>query len=233
MHNRRRITYVRWLLTALVATSLIYVFTAFPVGDWLKHELDKIARMGPLGYLWFTLLYILATVAGFPGSILTLGAGAAYGVLIGSVLVSVAATLGAAAAFLVGRYLARSVVERRVAPNPRFRAVDKAVGHKGFKIVFLTRLSPVFPFVLLNYMFGITRVKFSDYVLASFLGMIPGTILYVYLGSIAGSLATGTLPESPVRKVFTFAGLFVTLIVTLYVTKVARTALRGVEGPAS
>src|SRR5439155_1410723 len=100
---------------------------------------------------------------------------------------SSAATLGASAAFLVGRYLARAAVERRIAANPRFAAIDRAVGAEGRKIVFLLRLSPVFPFNLLNYALGLTRVRFADFFLAS-VGMLPGTVLYVYSGKLIGDV---------------------------------------------
>lgn len=230
MHNQQRTSWVRWSLTIAVIVCLLYVFTAFPVGAWLKSQLLQIKLLGPIGYVWFILLYIIATIAGFPASILTLGAGAVFGILTGSLLVIIGATLGATAAFLIGRYLARNVVAQRVERNPRFQAVDEAVGHAGFKIVLLTRLSPVFPFALLNYLYSITKVKLADYFLASLIGMIPGTVLYVYLGSIAASFATGTLPESPARKIFTIVGLLLTIAVTVYVTRLARKAMREVEG---
>lgn len=213
-----------------MVVGLLYVFTAFPVGAWLKSQLIQIKQLGPIGYFWFILLYIIATVAGFPASILTLGAGAVFGILTGSLLVIIGATIGATAAFLIGRYLARNVVAQHVERNPRFQAVDEAVGHAGFKIVLLTRLSPVFPFTLLNYLYSITKVKLADYFLASLIGMIPGTVLYVYLGSIAASVATGTLPDSPARKIFTIVGLLLTIAVAVYVTRLARKAMREVEG---
>ncbi len=230
MHNRQRKTYVRWLLTVLVIAGLIYVFTAFPVSNWLRIQLEEIKQLGPLGYFWFILLYIVATVSGFPASILTIGAGAVFGIFTGTLLVLTGAILGAMAAFLVGRYLARNFVAKHIEANPRFRVVDEAVGRAGFKIVLLTRLSPIFPFVFLNYLYSITKVKLSDYFLATALGMIPGTILYVYLGSLAASVATGTLPTSPARKIFTAIGLLLTIAVTVYVTRIARNALRDVEG---
>lgn len=200
----------------------------FDVQALLGGALAWIGGLGLLGALLFVVLYVGASVFFIPGSLLTLGAGAVYGVIKGTVLVSVASTLGATAAFLVGRYLARDWVARKIAGNARFRAVDEAVAREGWKIVGLTRLSPVFPFVLLNYAYGVTRVSVRDYVLASWIGMLPGTVLYVYLGSLAGDLARLGAGEST-RSVGEWAlyavGLAATLAVTVYVTRVARSAL--------
>ncbi len=157
----------------------------------LRQALDLIAGLGPWGPVMFVLLYIVATVFFLPGSILTLGAGFVFGVIKGAILVSIAATLGATAAFLVGRYLARDWVAKKIEGNVRFKAIDEAVAREGWKIVGLTRLSPVFPFNLLNYAFGLTRVSLRDYFFASWIGMMPGTLMYVYLGSLAGDLAVG------------------------------------------
>lgn len=222
--------WVKWVILLAIAAGLVYVFIRFPLSEWLSQQLIWIEQMGSAGYIWFVGLYVVATVVGFPASVLTLGAGAVYGVVTGSLLVVLGATLGATAAFLVGRYLARGLVERRVATQPRFAAVDRAVGRAGFKMVLLTRLSPVFPFVVLNYAFGITQVKLQDYFWASLIGMLPGTVLYVYLGSIAAAVATGDAVTSPVRTAATAAGLVMTIVVTIYVTRVARQALRDVEG---
>ncbi len=188
---------------------------------------------GAAGMLAFALAYVLATVLFLPGSILTLGAGFVYGVGIGSALVWVAANVGAALAFLLGRTLAREWIAARVARNPRFAAIDRAVAQQGLRIVLLTRLSPVFPFNVLNYAFGLTRVRFRDYVLGSLVGMIPGTIMYVYLGSLVTSvteLAAGRPSGGAAQQVFYFAGLAVTVAVTVYVTRVARGALGEVTG---
>src|SRR5713101_6080088 len=170
----------RWVLYTTVAVAIVLVVKYFHVQDWLKEALDWIGKLGPWGPVIFVGLYVVATVLFVPGSVLTLGAGAVFGVVLGSVCVSISATLGATAAFLVGRYLARDAIARKIEKNEKFAIIDRAVADEGWKIVLLTRLSPVFPFTLLNYAFGLTRVKLSQYVLASWLGMIPGTVMYVY-----------------------------------------------------
>ncbi len=196
--------------------------------EWLRNALEWINSQGAVGGIAFIVLYIVATVAFLPGSILTLGAGVVFGVVLGSVYVFIGATIGAIAAFLVGRYLARGWVASKIAGNEKFAAVDNAVGREGLKIVLLTRLSPVFPFNLLNYAYGVTGVSLKDYILGT-IGILPGTIMYVYLGSLAGNIATIGTGEQPSNPTVVWAiriiGFIATVAVTLYVTKVARKAL--------
>jgi uncharacterized membrane protein YdjX (TVP38/TMEM64 family) len=195
----------------------------------LRDALQWIEGLGAVGAIAFIFIYIVATVAFLPGSILTLGAGVVFGVVLGSLYVFVGATLGATAAFLVGRYLARGWVAKKIEGNRNFGAIDRAVGKEGLKIVILTRLSPLFPFNLLNYAFGITGVSLKDYFIGS-IGMIPGTIMYVYIGSLAGSIAaigTESQPTNPtIQWTIRIIGFIATVAVTVYVTRVARKALQ-------
>lgn len=208
--------------------SLIAAANYFNIQGLLKSALDWIANLGPWGPLTFIFIYILATILFIPGSLLTLGAGAIFGVLWGSIYVSVGATIGATGAFLVGRYLARRWVEKQIEGNAEFKAIDQAVAKEGWKIVGLTRLSPVFPFNLLNYAFSITQVSFKDYFFPTWIGITPGTVLYVYIGSLATSLASlGTKGRSrtPVEWAFYAIGLIATITVTVYITRIGRKAL--------
>lgn len=211
-----------------IAQSAAPQAAGFNPQELLRNALEWMNGLGAVGAIAFIALYLLATVAFFPGSILTLGAGVVFGVGLGALYVLIGATLGATAAFLVGRYLARGWVSQKIAGNSKFRAIDEAVGREGFKIVLLTRLSPVFPFNLLNYAYGVTGVSLKDYVLAS-IGMIPGTIMYVYIGSLAGSLATlgtGAQTANPVAQwAIRIMGFIATVAVTVYVTRIARKAL--------
>lgn len=232
--------FVVWAIAGLLLTTPALAQTAsntleFNPQVWLRDLLQWIDGLGLLGGLAFIGIYVIATVAFLPGSILTLGAGVLFGVGLGSLYVFVGATLGAIAAFLVGRYLARGWVSRKLEGNQKFRAIDTAVSQAGFKVVLLTRLSPVFPFNLLNYAFGITGVALKDYALAS-IGMLPGTILYVYIGSLAGSLARLGTAEQPTNSTLQWAirilGFVATVAVTVYVTRVAKKALSDrVESP--
>jgi uncharacterized membrane protein YdjX (TVP38/TMEM64 family) len=217
----------RLAAAAAAALLLLAALRALDLQSLLAPALARVAALGPWGPALFIVLYVAACVLLVPGSALTLGAGAVFGVVRGSILVSVAATAGAVAAFLVGRYAARDWVAGRMAKDPRFKAIDDAVAREGWKIVLLTRLSPVFPFTLLNYAFGLTRVRLRDYCLASWAGMLPGTVMYVYLGSLAGELAAvgGRRARTPGEWGLYALGLAATRAVTVYATRVARRAL--------
>ncbi|MGE5194252.1 MAG: TVP38/TMEM64 family protein [Deltaproteobacteria bacterium] len=223
------------LLAALAASTAILTVPAWRMtfNTRLTGFLEAVRGLGSWGPVAVGLAFIPACLFFLPGSPLTLFGGFAFGgtfrgLAAVTVCVSVGSTLGASAAFLVGRSVARAWIERKVAAHPRFRAIDAAVAEQGFKIVLLARLSPVFPFNLLNYAFGLTRVSFRDYALASWLGMLPGTILYVYIGSTVGALAdvvAGKVEKSPAQQVLFYAGLAATLAVTLYITRIAKRAL--------
>jgi len=218
-----------WLLYASPALAQSAEGTVgFNPQELLRSALQWVESLGVGGGIAFIAIYTVATVAFLPGSILTLGAGVVFGVALGAVYVFVGASLGAIAAFLVGRYLARGWIHQKIEGNQTFVAIDEAVAREGFKIVLLTRLSPVFPFNLLNYAFGITGVSLKDYALGS-VGMIPGTVMYVYIGSLAGDIARigiETQPANPtIQWVIRIVGLIATVIVTVYITRIARKAL--------
>jgi uncharacterized membrane protein YdjX (TVP38/TMEM64 family) len=230
-------TALRGLVFLLLIAAAVAGLVFLPVKDYLGRFLAWVEGFGVWGPVVFAAAYAVGCLF-LPGALLTLAAGFAFGVVVGTVVVSGASVTGASLAFWLGRTLARGWVEARVAGNPRFRALDQAVAEQGFKIVLLTRLSPVFPFTLLNYAFGLTRVRFRDYLLASWVGMLPGTVMYVYLGSVVkdlADLASGNVAGGPARMVLFYAGLAATVAVTVYITHLARKALRravpGVETP--
>ena len=193
--------------------------------------LKWIESLGYIGGIAFIATYILSTVVFIPATILTLGAGVVFGVVWGSLYVFVGATLGAIAAFLIGRYLARDWIGKKIEGNQKFVAIDQAVAHSGFKIVLLTRLSPLFPFNLLNYAFGITGVSFKEYALAS-IGMLPATVMYVYIGSIAGDVARiGSEDQSTdaIKWGIRIIGFIATVAVTVYATRLAQKAIAEIS----
>jgi len=216
------------LLIILVVFLLLAGIKYFHVQELLKKLLSWVADLGTWGPLIYIVIYILACVFFIPGSILTLGAGVLFGVIKGSIIVSIASTLGATCAFLVGRHIARDWVSKKIQSNPKFQAIDEAVAREGWKIVGLTRLSPVFPFNLLNYAYGLTRVSLRDYFFASWVGMLPGGIMYVYIGSLAGEIAKiggEGRSRTPAEWALYMVGLIATAAVTVYITRIARTAL--------
>jgi uncharacterized membrane protein YdjX (TVP38/TMEM64 family) len=219
------------LKLALAVVGLIALVLAarhLGAGRAVARTLRWVASLGAAAPLAFIAIYILACVLFVPGSILTLGGGFLFGVVWGSVYVSIGATAGATCAFLIGRYFARDWIARKIAANARFTAIDAAVGREGWKIVALTRLSPVFPFNLLNYAFGLTRVRLFDYILASWLAMTPGIVMYNYLGSLAGDLArlgAGPRTRTPAQWVLDLVGLAATIAIAVYAARFARGAL--------
>jgi len=233
----KRLLSPKVLLALLVVAGLIFASSKIPIARYIEKPAEWIRDAGALGVVVYGLAYVLLTVLLIPGSVVTLLAGYAYGVVKGTMIVSPASVAAATAAFVLGRTVARRWVAARVEKNPRFAAIDRAVGRSGFKIVALLRLSPVFPFTLLNYALGLTRVRLRDYVLASFLGMLPGTVMYVYLGSLvtsAAALAGGSREKTPAEFALYGLGLLATIGVTVYVTRLARRALRdAVDLPAA
>lgn len=220
--------WARYLLLVVFGAIAVFALELPDVQALLQSALVWVDSLGLWAPIAFILIYNLATIFFLPGSLLTLGGGVLFGLVRGTIYVFFAATLGATFAFLIGRYLTRGWVERQLAANPKFRAISQAVSQEGFKIVLLTRLSPIFPFNLLNYAFGVTQVSLRDYILGS-VGMIPGTLLYVYLGSLVGNLAdlghASASPATPYFWALRLMGLLATLAVTIVITRLARSAL--------
>lgn len=220
----RRVTLALLILLILAAASglgnpLAGGFVAF--AGWLR-------ELGPWGPAVFIGAYTMAVLAFVPASLMTLAAGALFGIVDGTLYVFAAACVGSWLAFLLGRYVARDAVERRILRDERYAAIDAAVAQQGRKIVFLLRLSPAFPFNLLNYALGLTRIRFSDYAIAS-VGMLPATLLYVYSGRLIGDVAAVSAGTRIQRSAGEYAllalGAVATLMVVVLVTRIARRAL--------
>jgi uncharacterized membrane protein YdjX (TVP38/TMEM64 family) len=222
----------RLVVLILIVIALFLAMRFLPVQQWLRSFSDWVGEMGAVGILVFIVVYAIATVLMAPGSILTIGAGFAFGLWKGFLAVSAGATVGAALAFLVARFIARAKIEAIAQRNEKFRNLDSAIGKQGAKLIFLLRLSPVIPFNLSNYFYGLTAVRFWPYVLASWIGMIPGTFLYVYIGTAGKAAVAATAGGEAVKhswQYWTFlgVGLAATIIVTIWVTKIAREALKS------
>ncbi len=216
----------RLVVGALVLVALLV--GARQLGGYLPQLVEYVEGLGALGPIVFMIAYVVGVVAFLPGALLTLTGGALFGIGQGTLYVFIAAVIGSSLAFIAARYVARSAIEEKLRENPRFSALDEAVGDQGRKIVFLLRLSPAFPFNFMNYALGLTRVSFRDYFVAS-AGMLPGTLLYVYYGKVAGdaaALAAGAAVERDASQYVVLGlGLVATIAVTTIVTRIARKAL--------
>ena len=211
------------LAFGVVVVGLLVASRFVNITGTLKSALDWIEGLGLLGMAVFVVLYVVACVLVLPGSVLTLGAGAIYGLPVGFALVSVGSTLGATATFVIGRYLARDWVAAKVSGNKTFTLIDDAVAKQGWKIVFLTRLTPLIPFNIQNYGYGLTKVSLFPYVLASWIGMMPGTVLFTYVGTLGGQAAGDE--QSAATWAMRAVALVATILVTVVITRIAKKAL--------
>ncbi len=219
------------LAALAVIAALVAAWWLLPLASWIETFRDWVAQQGIWGHIIFAVVYAVATVALAPGALLTVAAGVAFG-LQGFPTVVIGATAGAALAFLVGRYFARAWVERQIRKSRIFQAIDKAIEADGWKIVGLMRLSPLVPFNLQNYFFGVTKVGFWPYLITTFFGIMPGTLLYVWIGSLGAAAGIGSGDEAGLYKNIAYGvGLAATALVTIIVSRKARQKLKqfGVE----
>lgn len=216
----------KWIGLGIAVAALFVAWRLLPVKDWLEGFESWISGLGPAGGVIYGLAYVVAALLFVPGVVLTFGAGYVFGLTWGTVIVSLASTTAALLAFLIARYLARARVEKLASGNERFAAIDRAIGRDGWKIVGLLRLSPLIPFSISNYLYGLTSVRLAPYVLASWAGMLPATLLYVYLGSTGKSVA-GEARRSPWEWALLAAGLLATAAVTVILARVARKQLKN------
>lgn len=223
----------RWIALLLGAGLLVLAARRLPVERWLDAARGWVESTGPLAFAAYVAVYVAAALLLVPGTLATLAAGPLFGLWRGTAAVSLASTTAAALAFLIARYVAREAVAARARREPRFAAVDRAIGAKGWRIVALLRLSPLFPYTILNYLFGLTAIRFWPYVAATWLAMLPATFLYVYL-SYAGAQGLTAVAEADTgvsgKAVLTAIGLVATAAATIYVTRFAMRAVRAETG---
>lgn len=219
-------TFWKWTGAALLLVGLFVASRFLPFGEWITTFTEWVRGAGAFGIAVFVIGYIVGTIFFFPGSLMTLATGAVLGLGWGIVVASFSATTGAAFSFLIARYLARGAIEKRAQNNEKFSAIDAAIGEQGWKIVGLLRLSPIVPFNLSNYFFGLTKIKFWPYVLASWIGMLPGTVLFIYLGHIGKATLAGDGERTTQEYILIGIGLVATIVVTVYLTKIAKKSLQ-------
>jgi uncharacterized membrane protein YdjX (TVP38/TMEM64 family) len=228
--GRSRSGPIAFIAFVTVALAMVVLARWLPIGRAVETIERTVQASGPWGPLVFALVYIVSVVAMVPGSALTVAVGAMFGLVVGTATVSIASTIGAALVFLIARSLARDAVARRVKLDPRFGAIDRAVGANGWKIVALTRLSPAVPFNLQNYLYGLTAIGFWPYVVTSWIAMLPGTFLYLYIGMLGragldAASGSGSGARGPAEWAWIVIGLLATVAATLYVTRLARRAI--------
>jgi len=218
--------FLKIVLLIIAIAAIVVAFRLLPIAHWLTAFRTWVSGLGFAGYVLYALVYAVCVVLFIPASILTLGAGATFGVIKGTIVVVIGATLGATGAFIVARTIARKRVEAMAAKDRRFRALDRAIANEGAKIVLLVRLGVVFPFTYTNYIFGLTGVRLLPYALATFIGIIPGSIAFVYIGAAAAAATAGT-----VKIVVYVAGAVIALIASAFVARVAVKAIHraGIE----
>jgi uncharacterized membrane protein YdjX (TVP38/TMEM64 family) len=215
----------KWAAAAAGVVAVIVAVRLLPVQEWLTSFQDWVRGKGLAGAVVYAAVYVACVLLFVPGTVVTLGAGLLFGLAGGTVLVSIASTTAAALAFLIARYLARERVQRLADRNPRFGAIDRAIAEQGWKVVALLRLSPLIPFSLSNYLYGLTPIPFAPYVLTSWIAMLPATFLYVYVGAAGNAAVTGRGPGGAWRTALWVVGLLATIAVTVFVTRAARRQL--------
>ncbi|KAG1363646.1 TVP38/TMEM64 family membrane protein [Cocos nucifera] len=203
------------------------------INAFLTQFSDFIEGYGPAGYALFVLVYAGLEILAIPAIPLTMSAGLLFGSVTGTIIVSISGTMAASVAFLIARYFARERILKLVEGNKKFLAIDKAIGENGFRVVTLLRLSPLLPFSLGNYLYGLTSVKFVPYVLGSWLGMLPGTWAYVSAGAFGRAIIQEEsevgLPGGNGQLVTLGLGLLFTAIAAAYVTRLAKDAVKDLE----
>ncbi|NJK55162.1 MAG: TVP38/TMEM64 family protein [Pleurocapsa sp. SU_5_0] len=200
--------------------------------EWLFQANHWLSSLGYLAYPAFISIYLSATLFGLPAIFLFLAAGSLFGFIPGLILVSVADTLSVAVCYQLGRTVARKKISEWISQRPQWGEFDRAVARKGWKIVFLTRLSPIVPSNILNYGFSLTKINFWQYLFVSWLAMLPVIALYVYLASVGTNLLSGN-QDDPRQITASVIGLITSLMAIAYTTKLMYGTLKQKPTPAA
>lgn len=215
---------MKWLKVAAGVVLLVAVMLlvrALPVAEWLEAFQAWVRGVGPVGYALYALVYVVCCVFVIPALALTLGAGAIFGFVTGSLISLIGATLGATAAFLLSRTVLRHRVERVTAGNAKLQALDRAITVEGTRIMWLVRLSGFPPFTWVNYAVGLTGIQLRTYVITTFFGIIPGTLAFTYAGAAGAAALSGR--GNTALLVVTAIGA---VAVSAYIARVALKAIR-------
>lgn len=195
--------------------------------SWMEQAMAWIEQTGPVGWVWFVILYTLSCVLFLPGSVLSFGAGAVYGFAGGTLLVSIASVGGALTNFLITRYLLRGWMEHRFARSRKFQALNHIATRDAWRMIILTRISPILPHSLVSCALGLSRVSFWRYIAASWLGFLPISAAYAFAGAVIGSAAKGGIHQGPMAWTIYTTEILITLVVTIWITRAAHQALES------
>lgn len=220
--NKQSSPWIKRAIYLSLFVGLLVLYRYLPLDEWINSFQIWVKDLGALGWIISIFGYAIASFFLIPGALLTITAGLAFG-LWGFFIVVIGATIGASMSFLAARYLFRGSVEKTLSKRPLFNAINEAIKEEGWKVVGLMRFSPAMPFSLQNWLFGVTAVKFFPYFLATFFGIMPGTLLYVWIGSIGASAAGGE--ASNAKLAFLIVGIIATLVVTIFIGKKAKEKL--------
>lgn len=216
--------WIKWVIYLAILVGVVVLYKQLPIDTWVTNFRVWVEDQGPLGWIICIVTYALAAFFLIPGSILTLTMGLAYG-LWGFVIVVIGATIGAGLSFLASRYLLSDYIHGKFGEKPIFKALNEAIKEEGWKVVGLMRFSPAVPFSLQNWLFGVTQVGFIPYILATFFGIMPGSLLYVWAASVGGEAASGA--DTSVAQYALYAiGIVATLAVTIIIGKKAKAKLQ-------
>lgn len=218
----------RCFLLCLLILAIICAFVTLPIEEMLKDFVLWLKHVGPWGPFIMAVAYIPLNILALPASILTLGGGYVFGLKVGFAADSIGSTVGATAAFLVGKTLCRSYVSAKLKEYPQFQIITHAISKSGFKIVLLLRLVPILPFNVMNYVLSVTPISVGSYMLASYIGMMPVTFAFVYLGTTIKDISEIGSPEAalgPAHWWMLGIGLVLTVLSTVLITRVAKDAL--------
>jgi uncharacterized membrane protein YdjX (TVP38/TMEM64 family) len=154
----------------------------------INESINKISSLGVYGYLYFAAIYIAAEILAIPAMPLTASSGYLFGLVPGTFIVLSSATAAACISFYIGRTFFKTWAQKMISSSKRWKAIDKAITKEGFKVILLLRLSPLLPFAISNYIYGVTSVNFWSFLTATFLGFAPGTFGIVYAGSVGKAI---------------------------------------------
>ncbi len=223
-------SHLKFIMILLLAGAFVWAAAVLPISGWMQKLVTGVQSFGALGFLLYAAVYIVVTLTLLPASILSIGAGFAYGIQGGFLLVMCASMLGALLAFLAAKHWFRDWVVQKIENRPKLRAVERAVSRRDFYTILLLRLSPLFHFGLLNYFLGLTKTSARTYLLSSTLGVIPGVLLYVGIGSLitdATALADPSASDSVNvwKTVLLVVGIAATAAVVVLISRTAKQAL--------